>query len=354
MKSTGKILWIFNLETDLDSTVLAAAHDWVEEFSFNFDIIYVYSTHVGKYRFPKNVSVHEIGGGSFLLRILGLIRLFRLLPRLFLNRRSSHVFHHMSPRTAVILGLPIKLLGIPQGLWYSHSKASLSLRIAKQLRTNLFSSSPGALPVTSEGANYVGHAIKSERFVAPSNPNFKRKGIVSLGRITSIKRLEFLLEEIAKLPEESRKLPIEFVGDSHSDEVYKNMLLEIGKNSKLDFKISSSLDYAEVPKFLFSARYFFSGTPLSVDKAAIEASMSGCLILSDNRNVLQLTGMSEIWFQRGMQVPDSVHDQISSLERFTEEELNLASKKIAQLAREKNDLKQTIRTISEAMKRISK
>ena len=72
-----KTLIIYNLETDLDSQVLAAAHDWVEAFAAQVDKVFVYSTHVGQTNLPANVVVKELGGGSFLKRLVGLFRLYK-------------------------------------------------------------------------------------------------------------------------------------------------------------------------------------------------------------------------------------------------------------------------------------
>ena len=117
-----KTLIIYNLETDLDSQVLAAAHDWVEAFAAQVDKVFVYSTHVGRTNLPANVVVKELGGGSFLKRLVGLFRLYKSFAIALKHQSSVCMFHHMSPRTLLFVGPLYKIAGIKQGLWYSHSK----------------------------------------------------------------------------------------------------------------------------------------------------------------------------------------------------------------------------------------
>jgi hypothetical protein len=70
LKGDRDVLVIFNLETNLDSQVLAMGHSWVEKLAANdFQKVFVYSTHVGRHHLPTKVTVVEIGGGNFFKRL---------------------------------------------------------------------------------------------------------------------------------------------------------------------------------------------------------------------------------------------------------------------------------------------
>ena len=351
MHDSNRILWVFNLETDLNSDVLAAAHDWIEEFALNFDEIRVYSTHVGLFNLPKNVSVNEIGGGSAFVKMVGLWRLLKLIPILFIRRKQSCVFHHMSPRTALILGIPIKLFGIYQAIWYSHSKASISLKISQYFVSTIFSSIPGALPIKTKKAKFVGHAISSKRFNELNNRT-KRHGIVSVGRFANIKRFDYLLREISKLPNSLKsELEVKLIGKhTDSQEYYKNLIL-IAESNGLKLSIFDSINYKDIPSVLKKAKYFYSGTPNSVDKAVIEAAMAGCLIISENENVLSLTGMTEIWTDIAEKRPIRIADQILQLEKLSVDQNLQIAKSISTSATKKSDLSSTIFAISQNLGR---
>jgi glycosyltransferase involved in cell wall biosynthesis len=351
VNNSNSILWIFNLETDLNSDVLAAAHDWIEEFALNFDEIKVYSTHVGLFNLPNNVTVNEIGGGSAFEKMVGLWRLLKLVPILFSRRKKSYVFHHMSPRTALILGIPIKLFGISQAIWYSHSKASISLKISQYFVSTIFSSIPGALPLKTKKAKFVGHAINSKKF-NKLNVETNRYGIVSVGRITNIKRLDHLLREVSELPNSLKsELEVKLIGNHTDSQEYYQQLILIAESNGVKLSIFDSMDYKDIPNVLKKAKYFYSGTPNSVDKAAIEAAMSGCLIISENENVLSLTGMSDIWTYMAEQRPMRIVDQILKLEKLSVDQNLQIAKTISTSATKKSDLSSTIFSISQNLAR---
>ena len=153
-------IFIFNLETNLDSHVLAAGHDWIEAFSHHFDTVEVYSTHVKRTDLTANVRVKELGGGSPYRKLKNLYRLLKVIPRIWKYRDNAIVFHHMSSRTLAVLGLPVRLMRIPQGIWYSHSKADWSLRIGSTFADMIFTSTEYAYPLRSNKLKFIGHGIK--------------------------------------------------------------------------------------------------------------------------------------------------------------------------------------------------
>ena len=58
MKTKNKpTLFLFNLEVDSQSRVLAAGLDWIFAFSEHCHKVFVFSTHVGEYKLPNNVTV---------------------------------------------------------------------------------------------------------------------------------------------------------------------------------------------------------------------------------------------------------------------------------------------------------
>lgn len=307
-----KELVIFNLEMNLDSTVMAAAHDWVESFAKKYDVVKVYSTHVGRVVLPANVTVTEIGGGTVWARILAFSRLMRVVTSNFGSRRELVVFHHMSTYTAVILGPVFRLLGVKQGLWYSHSVKSFSLSFAASLVDFVFSSSPEALPLESSKSIFIGHGISLTRFKSSELENNNRSGIVSLGRYAPIKRYESFLE----LAGYFSSIKFEIYGPTGSTE-YRKFLTDKFESKYPNVTIGNALDYSEIPNLLNRYEYFYSGTPKSVDKAAVEAALSGCFVLSTNSPTIEITGMSEVWNLLGISCPTEISKQIMELEAAT-------------------------------------
>jgi glycosyltransferase involved in cell wall biosynthesis len=307
-----KVLIVYNLETNLDSEVLAVAHDWVEAFAAQVDKVFVYSTHVGRNSLPANVVVKELGGGSFLKRFLALLRLFNSFRTSLKYRRNLCVFHHMSPRTLLILGPLYKIARINQGLWYSHSKKSLSLKYAHLLANNIFSSTPSAIPIVNRRIRFVGHGIKSKPLVdALKTSTKKRSGILALGRVVPIKNIELVISAISE--SKYKDLKITCIGPHQAKGEYVQSLRDFAISHQIELQIEQAIAYSKVPQTLAKFEYIFTGTPKSVDKAVIEGAMSGCFVLAIEKEILKVTGMLEIWRNLGYsQVPD-LYEQLNIL-----------------------------------------
>ena len=343
-------IFIFNLETNLDSKVLSAAHDWVESFAKNFEEVYVYSTHVGRLDLPPNVRVTEIGGGNFQNRLIALLRLSEAFVKIFVRRENSVVFHHMSPRTALLLGPFLRIIGVTQGLWYSHNHASQSLRLAKPFVNWIFSSTRQALPIQSRKTQFVGHGIKTERFrKADISKQRKRQSIISVGRIVPVKHLEDLAEiSVLARISEFEVGPITLVGPQPDLRYIKN-LESIFAEHELKFFIKPAVNYEQILGYLESHDFFFTGTPKSVDKAAIEAAIAGCFVVSTNISTLESTGMSEVWKLVGCVPPERISDQILAISKIDENEILVLRQALQLAAISRNELNKTISAISKTL-----
>lgn len=320
-----KKLYLFNLEINLDSTVLAASHDWAESFSRLYPEIQIVTTHLGRTLLPLNASLFEIGGGNFWKKLRAISRLFRILREIWIQRKDVVVMHHMSTYSAVLIGPFIRMFGIKQGLWYSHSVASLTFRASTYIVDFLFSSSPETLPSNSNKARFFGHGIKVDRFLVDNLKSGSRFGVVTIGRYAKVKNFDKLLE----IANDFESLRFDVYGPS-GDGDYK---FELSGRFAIhpNINLFESVTYEEIPSILSNYEYFYSGTPKSVDKAAIEAALAGCFIISLNQTTLKVTGMSEVWTKLNVEIPSSIPDQITQLNSFKgdKEKLRLLLQKTA-------------------------
>ena len=307
-----KTLIIYNLETDLDSQVLAAAHDWVEAFAAQVDKVFVYSTHVGRTKLPANVVVKELGGGSFLKRLVGLFRLYKSFAISLKHQSSVCVFHHMSPRTLLFVGPLYKIAGIKQGLWYSHSKKSPSLKYSQVFANRIFTSTPSAIPISNGRVRYVGHGIKSQSLLDALNSSTKkREGILALGRIVPVKNIELAISAISK--SKYKDLQLTCIGPHLSESEYVKSLTDLAVSHQVELKLEQALPYSKIPQLLSGFEFIFTGTPRSVDKAVIEGAMSGCFVLAVEKEILEMTGMLEVWRDLGYSDFPQLSEQLNVL-----------------------------------------
>lgn len=332
-----KNLIIYNLETDSNSVVLATAVEWIRELSFHFENVKVFSTHTGTFNLPENVVVTELGGGTHAKRIHSLYRLLKstLVVR---RRRDWAVFHHMSSKTLAILGPIYRVRGVRQVLWYSHNHEPKHLRATYNFANSIVCPTSNSFPIMTKKVAAIGHAIPFSELKLTNN--LDRHGIVHVGRLVRVKHIEDLIEEVSRIPK-TKTPKISLVGPV-PDEFYKQELIARMEEKYLEFEVLPPTNYLELRASLGKFKFCFSGTPKSVDKAALEAALSGCFVVSNSYETLDLTGMLDIWERLKIKPPQSLADQIiilSALAPGVEESLRDS---LIRTARKRNGIEETI------------
>lgn len=294
LKNISSYLYVFNLSTDLDNDVLAFTHDWAEEFSHHFDKVFIYSTHLGNTKLPKNVFTQELGGGTAIKRVKAILKILAALIHIVLYSKNRFVFYHMNARVASIIGLPLKILRVPQILWYSHAHASFSLRLATNFVDRVVSTSNSSLPFKTKKLRTTGHGVRDKN-VFRATEIHSLESISFLGRVSRVKRIEILIEEVSifqKLTE--RKFKIYVIGpcEAPQDKRYKAELIALAKKRNVELIFMGSIPHKNVQLELSKYDVAFNGTLQSLDKGAIESVFAKCLLISDQSNTLIECGYS--------------------------------------------------------------
>jgi glycosyltransferase involved in cell wall biosynthesis len=341
------VLLIYSLELDLDSHVLASAHDWVEEFADIYDQVVVVATHVGRHELPSNVRVVEIGGGSSFNRVRAIFRMLMSLNIATSKNQRVAVLHHMSTRSLLIVGPFLRLLRVPQILWYSHSVADLPLKLCQTIPNLIVSSNIRTVPIANKKrVRQIGHGINTARFGGENDLLAReRQNIVAVGRVVRVKNLDILLETLIELDAITQlKLgELRVIGPNSIDLEYEQELISFANAHSLKMQILEPLNYSDIPEFLASSSMLFSGTPMSVDKVCLEGAMSGCFIVSNNENVLELTGMSGIYPHKKMR--ENIKLQIEWILSLSSQDSIDARKEIIGLSRKRNSLNSLTQSI---------
>ena len=337
---------VYNLATDLDNPILATAHLWLKGFEDQGHALNVYSTYVGRNNLSETTKIVEIGGGNLFHRLRAIYRLTGSLKILIKQRKKIIVLHHMSPRTAIFPGVLIKVLGIPQGLWYSHSKTPLSIRIATRVVDEIFTSTRTSFPLPTSKLNCIGHGINTDVFIESAKPR-NRSQIGYLGRVAPIKRLEALIYAVSKTPGN-----FEIIATGTSDEggKYKDSLTNLAVRHQVKIQINNEISHELVNDHLSKFYFVYSGMMNSVDKSAIEAAVNGCFVVTLDKDTQELTGMSKIWNVLNIHTNLNLEKQLNVLKSFTEEEETYWRIKVAEDARNKNNYLKLTENISNTLK----
>jgi glycosyltransferase involved in cell wall biosynthesis len=283
---------------DSDDPILSHSVDWVAEFAKEFELVFVYTTHRGRFEVPKNVIVIEIGGGDFGARLLGLVRLIRSLSTISKYRDKIAVFHHMTTKPLAIIGMAIKLMKVKQYLWFSHSCSDIYLKVGAKYSDLIFTPTSNTFPLDIPGKKLVpiGHGVnlqnreitKLEDSLFPTllSGNRRKFKIVVLGRISPIKNIEVLIEFLTSRTHELKSFEVSLIGPIFDYDYWRKINVKAYTGS-LQLTYAGTLKGAELGAELSSANFIFNGMLKSIDKSAIIAGINGCFLISQNSELME-------------------------------------------------------------------
>ncbi len=271
---------------DVNDPNLGFFHDWIIEFSKKCDKLYIICLKKGEYHLPENVEVFSLGKEDGVSRIKYVFRFYKYIF-LFMNKYDN-VFVHMSQIYVVIGALFWRMFGKKVGFWYAHGAVGWILRLAEKATNIVFTSTEYGFNIKSKKIRIVGQGINPKKFPSEVRDLHRNAlSITSIGRISKSKKLESFINIAEKLLENNINFTIKLFGQciSQGDQEYRNGLQALIQEKKLTSKIlfCGELKPESVPAELNKSDIFisFSDTK-SLDKALIEALMSGKIVLTTN------------------------------------------------------------------------
>jgi glycosyltransferase involved in cell wall biosynthesis len=278
-------LLIITQVIDTDHPILGFFHRWVAEFALHYEHVHVIALQVGKHDLPANVTVHSLGKESGANRLQYLIRFYQLIWQL--RPQYDHVFVHMN-QIYVILGAALwRAAGKRIGLWYAHGAVTPSLQIAVAGADLVFTSTKQGMRIDTQKRVIVGQGIDTAVFTpAPKKPDQCLR-LITVGRVTQSKNLNTLLQACAIL--KSKHIPFSFqiIGpaDTPTEQAYLAQMQTLVQTLDLAAGVAwvGPVTQAQLPAYLQSADVFIhDGSTNSLDKTLIEASLTGCTVISSN------------------------------------------------------------------------
>jgi glycosyltransferase involved in cell wall biosynthesis len=260
--------------------VLGFAVGWVNALAARLVQVETICLSRGDASLAPNVHVTVLPAG----RLARYRRVRSVLGRLAHDGGLDFVLAHMCPSYAVAATVPTRRA--PTFLWYAHSSVTRMLRMAERRCDRVFSCSTASYPRRSPRLVVVGHGIDTERF-APADEGEGANGltICSVGRITKSKRLDLLVEALARCRVRCPQVRFGCRIVGPADEQYLGGLRSLIERSGLgdSVRIEPPLAHGDVARVYQTSDVVANMTARhSLDKATLEAMACGCLVLTTN------------------------------------------------------------------------
>lgn len=227
--ASGRLL-VFNLATDIDDPILGFTSAWLSALASRYEAVDVVTMRKGRLDLPANVSVFSVGKEAGYGEPRRLFVFYRTLRHLLAKHDYESCFAHMMPLFAVLSWPLLSHKKVPIVLWYVHRSKTAMLRLAEACADTVVSATADSFPLRSDKLVVTGHGIDVDLFTPGLAPLARPFIIVSVGRISPIKRLEVLIEAARALSERegSEGLQVRLIGPVlENDHLYHHRLREL-------------------------------------------------------------------------------------------------------------------------------
>lgn len=268
-------LLILTQKIDLDDSSLGFFHQWVKEFSKNFEQIRVVCLEKRRYSLPQNVKVYSLGKELGISKILYIYNFYKYIWSE--RKKYDAVFVHMNPEYVILGGFLWKIFGKRVVFWYTHKNVDIKLRLAEKFTDVVLTASPEGFRLKSKKIHILGHGIDINRFSNIEKKDHIGINIVHVGRITPIKNLDTLINAVDILIRKSGKnISLFLVGEpiTKSDFMYKELLQQKIEKYELNKHVVfvGKVSYDKLPKFYEQIDVAVNLAPTGgMDKAVLEA-----------------------------------------------------------------------------------
>lgn len=283
-------LLIFNLRMDADDGVLGFTTDWVNALAARCERVVVITMEAGAIRVADNVEVFSVGKEQGYGKLRMLARLYSLTWGVLRSGRIDAVFAHMNYLFALLTSPMLKIFRKPVTLWFAHGSKPLLLRPTVWISDRIVASSAGGFQLKTSKLRLIGQGIDTDRFVpAVQRRTGAEKRLLTLGRISRIKRIEMVIDAIAslKLSAPHLILKCDLVGEPLTDDgfAYQSELADRIKRLGLDDDVCllPGVPFHSAHEVMNSADLFINSADTdSVDKTVLEALSCGVPVVTSN------------------------------------------------------------------------
>ena len=262
---------------------------WIAELAARLDHLDVICQESAGPALPPNVSAYSLGKESGAGRIRQARRLVGYLHDLV--PQADGVFCHMIARYVLFAAPWTRLHHKPLLHWYTHRQVSLELRFARFLATHILTAAPGSYPLPTNKLTVMGHGIDPDLFPLADGEHDPPE-ILMIGRLSRIKRHDWLLRAASQLAARDDALPFRVVivgGATEHEPGYPAELDSLAHDLPVLF--TGALPQDRVAKMIQGCAVAINLSPPGLfDKAALEPMLAGKLVIVTNPDFLPLLG----------------------------------------------------------------
>lgn len=285
-------LLVLTQKVDRRDPILGFFHLWLEEMAKRCEKLTVICLSQGEYSLPENVRVLSLGKEVQASWFTYVSRFYKYIWQ----ERGNYekVFVHMNPEYVVLGGLLWRMWGKKVSLWYVHKKVTWKLRFASTLSHLIFTSAKESFNLKSDKVRYVGHGVAFGNVCGRGYHSDGALTLMHIGRITTIKRCETLLQALPELKKTFSNLKVVFVGAPATDddqlylESLKKLVVEQDLSQQVEFVGNVSPD--KLGARLCEAHATVNLAPTGgMDKVVLESWAVGVPAFFANRIFLNLS-----------------------------------------------------------------
>lgn len=272
-------LLVITQKVDKNDSVLGFFHRWLEEFARHVEQMTVICLERGEHRLPgvKVLSLGKEGGRPRLKYV------WRFYKYIWQERKNYEaVFVHMNQEYILLAGWLWFLLGKRIYLWRNYHYGNLWTRLAVAFCARVFCTSAFSYTARFKKTILMPVGVETNFFVDKGLIR-EEKTILSLGRLAADKRLDILLEAVAKVPAITK---LDFFGDELPRGLgYLVKLKELSDRLQISSKVSfnSGIPNDQTVDVYNEHEIFVNLSPSGMyDKTIFEAGACGCLVISSS------------------------------------------------------------------------
>jgi glycosyltransferase involved in cell wall biosynthesis len=228
-------------------------------------------------------------------RVGTLVSFITTITKAVVAEKPDIFYLYMCPILSPLLWLHRCLFGIKVVQWFGHAVYTLPTRVALRWFSDLwFNSNESMATFKAKHIRFVGQGVKAEQFFYDSTAE-KKFDIVTVGRITPVKKIEKMVEVLKTCRDKLGFLyTLNICGDSfvERDKEYQDRVKALVKEYDLQKQVifSGMISRREVPNVLRSSRVFLFLIPGGVGKASLESLACGLPVVASSLDAVDFFG----------------------------------------------------------------